>query len=256
MQDGAADHQEQLILEMRIPVPEDEKKFVRQEDRPGQDDEAETDHAAGDAGVEPAQLARLLAARESGGKDVGDEVAEDRENHRETPERADFGDRPGAAAKEGDEKNGDLPLETEEDRVRSLVANEADHRLAIGGVFLRLQIDHGAGVAPEEKILQEKSARTDEGGHAGIEKNKGEREQDRQARDRAGEIDLLNLPDIGAQTRNDIEHAERELHIESAEHGDDQESRVEDGRSIFHQHVVKQRRHAEDGGRPKFAAQL
>ncbi len=45
------------MLEMGIPVPEDKKKLVRQEDRAREDDETETGYGAGDPRVKPAQLA-------------------------------------------------------------------------------------------------------------------------------------------------------------------------------------------------------
>ena len=68
-----------------------------------------------------------------------------------------------------------------------------------------------AGVTPQQEILQQKSARTDQGSDAGIKKNEGEADQDRQTHNRSGEIDLLNLPNVRAQARHDIQHPERQL---------------------------------------------
>src|SRR4030095_5899414 len=50
----AADHEEKLALQMRISVSQDKKKFVRQKGRAAEDEQAETHHAAGDSGIEPA----------------------------------------------------------------------------------------------------------------------------------------------------------------------------------------------------------
>ena len=59
--------------------------------------------------------------------------------------------------------------------------------------------------------MQEQRARADEGGRPGVKKNKSKRDEDGKARERAGEIDNLDLPDIRAQPRDDLEDSKREL---------------------------------------------
>ena len=146
---AAADHEKKLMLQMRIPVSEDKKKFVRQKSRAAEDEQTETRHAADDSGVEPAQFPRLLAAGKGGRENVRDQIAENGKDHGEPAERPDLRHRSRAMAKDRDQQDRDLALQTKENRVRRLVANEPDHRLAVLGIFLRLQIDDVAGVTTQ-----------------------------------------------------------------------------------------------------------
>src|SRR3984893_5501375 len=136
-------------------------------------------------------------------------MAEDGKNHRQSPERAHFGDRARAAGEETDEKNRDLSLQTIEKSIGGEVSNEPKHGGAILGVFGSVQINDTSHVLSEHGVLQEQRRRGDGHGDAGIEKKIHERDENEESRDRAGEIDALDTRDIGAQPRDDVQDTER-----------------------------------------------
>ena len=178
--------------------PKNKKKFVRQKGRGAEDEQTETRHAADDSSIKPGQFPRLLTAGKGGCKNVGNKIAEDGKDHGEAAECPDLGHGSRAMAKDRDKQDRDLALQTEEDRVRRLVADETNHRPAVIGIFLCLQIDDVAGVATQHEVLQQKSARTDHGSDAGIKENEGKADQDCQARNRPSEIDPLDLTNVRA----------------------------------------------------------
>src|SRR4051812_7125100 len=91
--DGAADHEKQFSIKVRVFVAENEKEFVRENRGPRDDGEAKGSDASDNGKKKPAEFARALATRKFGDEDVGEQIAHDGEDHGETAERADFGHR-------------------------------------------------------------------------------------------------------------------------------------------------------------------
>ena len=79
-------------MEMRVFVAENEKKLPGENRGRDKDHRAERDHAAGNAGVKPAQFSRALRARECRHEHIGQDIAEHGEDHRQSCERPNFGD--------------------------------------------------------------------------------------------------------------------------------------------------------------------
>src|SRR5262245_24792562 len=121
---------------MRISVSQDKKKFAGQESGGAEDEQAKTHHAPGDPSIQPAQFPRLLTASKGRCKNVINKVAKNGKDHSEAAECPDFGHGLGAMAKDRDKQDGDLALQTEEDCVGRLVADETYHRPAVIGIFL------------------------------------------------------------------------------------------------------------------------
>src|SRR5262245_22511919 len=143
---------------MRISVSQNKKKFVRQKGRGAEDEQAETRYAAGDSSIQPAPFPRLVTACKGRGKDVSNKIAKDGKDHGKAAECPDLGDGSSAMAKDRDKQDRDLALQTEEDRVRRLAADETSDRSAVIGIFLRPQIDDVAGVAAQHEVLQQESS--------------------------------------------------------------------------------------------------
>ena len=118
----SADHEKELALQMRISVSQDKKKFVRPKASGAEDEQAATRHAAGDSSIKPAQFPRLLTAGKGRRKNVSNKIAENGKDHGEAAECSDLGHGSRAMAKDCDKQDRDLALQTEEDRVRRLVA--------------------------------------------------------------------------------------------------------------------------------------
>ncbi len=239
---------------MGVFVSEDEEKLVWKKGRATNDKQTEPADSADDAGILPAEFPRILTASEGGNEDVGEKIVDHDKDHGETAERADFGNRTGLTSEETDEDNGDLPLKAEEDRVRGLIANEPNDGVAILGIFRRIHVNHGADVTAEHQVLNENGETTDGDGDSGVKENKHEQDQNEETNCRAGKIDDLNFPYVGAQSRNNAQNADGKLDEQTCEQNCDQHRDVSKRSAILDQHEIQNRGDDENGDGAKLAA--
>src|SRR5207248_5504179 len=154
-------------------APEHEKKLIGENCGGRDHHNAEQANSASDFEVERAQTSPLLTAGERGNENVSQQICQHDKDHGEAAERAHFRDRTTLTREKADEKNGDLSLETIEDSVGGLAANQTEHGFAIVGVLWRAKIDHRRAVTAEQEILQKNHPRRQGDGDASIEKNEG-----------------------------------------------------------------------------------
>src|SRR2546423_1955181 len=245
--DRAADHQEQLPVEVRIFVSQNEKKLAREKVGGSNNGETESGDRADDPGVLPAKFRGVLATRERGREHIREEMTQNGEDHGEPAKSADLRDRANLPPKKTDEKNGDLTLQAKEDRVRRLAPNEAEHGGAVLGVFGRAEINYAADVAMEHPILKEQRGGTDREGDRAVQKKIYQHDQGEETRDRSGEVDALDSADVGSQSGHDTEDPDRELDGEACQDGDNEKGGVVRRRTVLHQQVIKNRNEYDDG---------
>src|SRR3984893_18596577 len=116
-EDGATHHEKQFSMEVGVCAAKNKEKLVRKNFRAAQNKQTERAYAANDCRIKPAQFPCALAASECRNENVGKKITEHRKNHRQSPERAHFGDRARAAGEKADEKNRDLSLQTIENSI-------------------------------------------------------------------------------------------------------------------------------------------
>src|SRR5438270_1822584 len=253
--DRAADHEQQLATEVRIFVSQDEKELAREKVSCGDDRETERGHRAENAGVLQAKSCRVLAARERGRENVGEEMAQDGEDHGEPAERADFGDRTDLPTKNADQENGDLALKTKEDCIRRLPADEAEHGRPIVGVLGRGEIDDARHVTTQHPVLENEGGGADSQRDGAIQKQIHQRGQGQETRDGAGEINRLNPADVRSKSRHDTEDADGKLNGETSKDSDDEKSGVVRRRPILDEQVIENRDNDDHRDQPELPAQ-
>src|SRR5256885_6464011 len=152
--DRAADHQQQLAVEVRVFVAENKEELFRKKYRGSDDGETESGDRADDRPISPEKARRLLATRERGCENVREEIAQDGKDHRKSTERAYFRNRADLPPKNADQENRDLALKTEEDCIRRLAPNETDHRGAVLLVLGRVEINDAGNVTSQHPVLE------------------------------------------------------------------------------------------------------
>src|SRR5438132_6925610 len=131
-----------LAVKVIIFVAEYKKELVWENCGGREYHKAEQGDPTSDLEIERAQFPPLLTAGERGNENVSQQICQHDKDHGEPAERADFRDRTTLTRENADEKNGDLSLETIEDSVGGLAANQTEHGFAIVGVLWRAKIDH------------------------------------------------------------------------------------------------------------------
>src|ERR1700737_5272818 len=161
-------------MEVGVFAAKNKEKLVRKNFRAAQNKQTERAYAANECPIKTAQFPCALAASECRKKNVGKKITEHRKNHRQSPERAHFGDRARAAGEKADEKNRDLSLQTIENSIGGEFSDKAKHGGAILGIFGRVQIDDTRHVLSEHGVLQEQRRRGGGAAPPRLEKKKKE----------------------------------------------------------------------------------
>src|SRR6266403_865034 len=141
-------------MQVGVLIPEHEKTLIGENCGGYDHDNAEQANSARDLEVERPQLSPLLTAGERGDENVSQQICQHDKDHGEAAKRAHFRNRTTLTREKADEENGDLSLETIEDSIGGLAADEAEHGYAIVGVLRRAKINHRRAVTAEEEILQ------------------------------------------------------------------------------------------------------
>src|SRR5213080_2193800 len=202
-------------MQVGVLIPEHEKKLIRESCGGCDHDNAEQANSASDLEVERAQLSPLLTAGEGGDENVSQQICQHDKDHGEAAKRAHFRNRTTLTREKADEENSDLSLETIENSIGGLAADETAHGCSIVGVLRGTKINYTRAVTAEEKILQKNHDRRYGDGDSSVEKNEGQQHKNRQSHDGADEIDALNDADIGTKSRNHAQHTDSELNGET-----------------------------------------
>ena len=160
-------------MQVRVFVPEHEKELVWENCGSRDHDKAEQANSASDLQIERAQLSPLPTAGERRNENISQQICQYDKDHGEPAERTHLRDRATLTREKADEKNGDLSLETIEDSVGGLAADETEHGFAIVGVLRRAKIDHRCAVTAEHEILRKNYDGRHGDGDASVEKNEG-----------------------------------------------------------------------------------
>src|SRR6266436_789734 len=202
-------------MQVGVLIPEHEKKLIRENCGGGDHHNAEQANSASDLEVERAQLSPLLTAGERGDENVSQQICQHDKDHGEAAKRAHFCDRTTLTREKADEKNGDLSLETIENRIGGLASNETEHGVSIVGVLRSTKINYRRAVTAEEEILQKNHDCRYGDGDSSVEKYEGQQHNNRESHDCADEIDSLNDADIGTKSRNYPQDTNIELNDET-----------------------------------------
>src|ERR1700730_3145856 len=96
-------------------------------------------------------------------------------------------------------------------------------------------------------ILKEQGRAGHSNSDSGVEKKYVSQSNEQyQPHDGAGKIDNLDTGNIGAQPRNNSQHAERELNQKSGENHGDEGQRIKERRAVLDQHEIQDRCNNED----------
>jgi len=166
-------------VQVRVFVPEYEKKLIGKNCGGRDHDKAEQANSASDLEIERAQLSPFLTAGERRNENISQQICQHDKDHGEPAERTHLRDRAALTREKADEKNGDLSLETIEDSVGGLAANETEHGFAIVGVLRRAKIDHPGAVTAEQEILRKNHDRRHGDGDPSVEKNEDQENKNR-----------------------------------------------------------------------------
>src|SRR6266513_6439001 len=161
-------------MEVGVFVPEYEKELIRENGGGREYHKAEQSDPTSDLEIERTQLSPLVTAGERGNENISQQICQYDKDHGEPAERADFRDRATLTREKADKENSDLSLETIENSVGSLTANETEHGFAIVGVLRRAKIDHRRAVTAKQEILQKNHDRCHGDGDASVEKTEGQ----------------------------------------------------------------------------------
>src|SRR5437763_7318939 len=166
-------------MQMGVLVPEYEKKLIGENCGGRDHHNAEQANSASNLEVERAQLSPLLTAGEGGDENVSQQICQHDKDHGEAAKRAHFRNRTTLTREKADEENSDLSLETIENSIGGLAADETEHGFAIVGVLRRTKINHRRAVMAEAAILQKNHDCRYGNGDAGVEKNEGQKHKNR-----------------------------------------------------------------------------
>src|SRR5438552_11602824 len=166
-------------MQVGVLIPEHEKKLIGENCGGCDHDNAEQTNSASDLEVERPQLSPLLTAGERGDEDVSQPICEHDKDHGEAAKRAHFRNRTTLTREKADEKNGDLSLETIEDSIGGLAANETEHGFSIVGVLRGTKINYCRAVTAEQEILQKNHDRRHGDGDTSVEKYEGQQHNNR-----------------------------------------------------------------------------
>src|SRR4029077_9434038 len=166
-------------MQVGVFVSEHEEELVGENCGGRDHHNAEQANSASNLEVERAQLSPVLTAGESGNENISEQICQHDKDHGEPAECADFRDRATLTREKADEKNGDLSLETIEDSVGGLAANETEDGFAIAGVLRCAKINHPRAVTAEEEILQKNHDRRHGHSDASVEKNEDQKHKNR-----------------------------------------------------------------------------
>src|SRR6266446_6769456 len=139
-------------MQVGVLVPEHEKKLIGENCGGGDHHNAEQANSASDLEVERAQLSRLLTPGERGDENVSQQICQHDKDHGEAAKRAHFRNGTTLTREKADEENGDLSLETIEDSIGGLAADETEDGFAIVGALRRAKINHRRAVTAEHEI--------------------------------------------------------------------------------------------------------
>jgi len=120
-------------MEVGVFVPEYEKELVWENCGGRDDHKAEQSDPTGDFEIERAQLSALLTAANAGTKMLDSKFASTTKIIASRPARPTSATELLWTREKADEENSDLPLETIENSVGSLTANETDYGLRSSG---------------------------------------------------------------------------------------------------------------------------
>src|SRR4029077_7166479 len=128
-------------MQVGVLIPEHEKKLIRENCGRCDHDNAEQANSPSDLEVERSQLSPLLTAGERGDENVRQQICEHDKDHGEAAKRAHFRNRTTLMREKADEENSDLSLETIENSVGHLAADETEHGFSIVGVLRDTKIN-------------------------------------------------------------------------------------------------------------------
>src|SRR5438477_1494824 len=166
-------------MQVGVLIPEHEKKLIRESCGACDHDNAEQANSASDLEVERAQLSPLLTAGERGDENVRQQICQHDKDHGEAAKRAHFRNRTTLTPEKADEENSDLSLETIENSIGGLAADETAHGCSIVGVLRGTKINYTSAVTAEQEILQKNHDRRYGDGDAAVEKNEGQQHKNR-----------------------------------------------------------------------------
>src|SRR5438477_12479000 len=166
-------------MQMGVLVPEYEKKLIGENCGGRDHHNAEQANSASNLEVERAQLSPLLTPGERGDENVSQQICEHDKDHGEAAKRAHFRNRTTLTREKADEENSDLSLETIEDSIGGLAADEAEHGFSIVGVLRGTKINYRRAVTAEQEILQKNHDRRHGDGDTSVEKYEGQQHNNR-----------------------------------------------------------------------------
>src|SRR5439155_18721487 len=160
-------------------VPEYEKELIWENCGGREYHKAEQGDPTSDLEIERTQLSPVLTAGERGNENISQQICQHDKDHGEAAERAHFRDGTTLTRAKADEKNGDLSLETIEDSIGGLAANETEHGFSIVGVLRGTKINYCRAVTAEQEILQKNHDRRHGDGDTSVEKYEGQQHNNR-----------------------------------------------------------------------------
>src|SRR5437899_6779624 len=166
-------------MQVGVLIPEHEKKLIGENCGGCGHDNAEQTNSPSDLEVERPQMSPLLTAGERRNENVSQQICEHDKDHGEAAKRAHFRNRTTLTREKADEENSDLSLETIEDSIGGLAADETEHGCSIVSILRGTKINYRRAVTAEQEILQKNHDRRHGDGDAGIEKNEGQQHNKR-----------------------------------------------------------------------------
>src|SRR6266403_2177374 len=141
-------------MQVGVLIPEHEKTLIGENCGGYDHDNAEQANSASDLEVERPQLSPLLTAGERGDENVSQQICQHDKDHGEAAKRAHFRNRTTLTREKADEENSDLSLETIENSIGGLAADETEHGFAIVGVLRGTRINCHSAVTAKQEVLQ------------------------------------------------------------------------------------------------------
>src|SRR6267143_4291749 len=161
-------------MQVGVLIPEHEKTLIGENCGGCNHDNAKQANSAGDLEVERAQMSPLLTAGERRNENVRQQICQHDKDHGEAAKRAHFRNRTTLTREKADEENSDLSLDTIEDSIGGLAADEAEHGFSIIGVLRGTKINYRRAVTTEQEILQKNHDRRHGDGDSSVEKYEGQ----------------------------------------------------------------------------------
>src|SRR5438552_15474308 len=158
-------------MQVGVLIPEHEKKLIGENCGGCDHDNAEQTNSASDLEVERPQLSPLLTAGERGDENVSQQICQHDKDHGEAAKRAHFRNRTTLTREKADEENSDLSLETIENSIGGLAADETAHGCSIFGILRSTKLNYTRAVPSEEKISQKNHDRRYGDGDSSVETN-------------------------------------------------------------------------------------